>query len=43
MTLDKKVTAGVVNWVLLEEAGRAVVRSDVPEALVREVVGEVLS
>ncbi|MCH8066510.1 MAG: 3-dehydroquinate synthase [Chloroflexi bacterium] len=43
ITLDKKVTAGVVNWVLLEEAGRAVVRSDVPEALVREVVSEVLS
>ncbi|MCH8025812.1 MAG: 3-dehydroquinate synthase [Chloroflexi bacterium] len=43
MTLDKKVSAGVVNWVLLEEAGRAVVRSDVPETLVREVVSEVLS
>ncbi len=42
ITLDKKVTAGVVNWVLLEEAGRAVLRSDVPEALVREVVEQIV-
>ncbi len=42
MTLDKKVSAGAVRWVLLEDIGRAVLRSDVPEALVREVVGEVL-
>ena len=43
VALDKKVVAGTVRWVLLEEVGRAVIRSDVPEALVREVVGELLS
>ena len=43
IALDKKVSAGAVHWVLLEDVGRAVIRSDVPEALVREVVGEFLS
>ena len=43
IALDKKVTAGTVRWVLLEDAGRAVIRSDVPAELVREVVGELLS
>ncbi len=42
MALDKKVSAGTVRWVLLEDVGRAVIRSDVPPELVREVVGEVL-
>lgn len=43
ISLDKKVAAGAVHWVLLEDAGRAVVRSDVPQDLVREVAQEVLS
>lgn len=40
--LDKKVTAGSVRWVLLEDVGRAVLRSDVQPELVREVVSELL-
>ena len=43
MTLDKKVTDGVITWVLLESAGQAVLRSDVPQDIVREVVQELLS
>jgi 3-dehydroquinate synthase len=43
MTLDKKISAGSIRWVLLEDIGRAVLRSDVPEQLVRDVVQEVLS
>ncbi len=42
MLLDKKVREGAIRWVLLEGIGRAVVRSDVPTALVREVVQELL-
>ena len=43
MTLDKKVKDGAVTWVLLEDAGKAVLRSDVPADVVREVLTEVLS
>ena len=43
IALDKKVTAGAVSWVLLEDIGRTVIRSDVPEELVRDVVTEILS
>ncbi len=43
MTLDKKVKDGVVTWVLLEGAGQAVLRSDVPEDVVREVVTKLLA
>ena len=43
IALDKKVAKGSVRWVLLEENGRPVLRSDVPPALVRDVVQEVLS
>ncbi len=43
MTLDKKVKSGTVNWVLLEDVGKTVQRSDVPEKVVREVFTEVLS
>ena len=43
MTLDKKTQGGANRWVLLEEVGKAVVRSDVPrdlvEATVRDLVG----
>ena len=38
MRLDKKVEHGRLRFVLLEEIGRPVVRSDVPEDLVREIV-----
>ncbi len=43
IALDKKVAEGSVRWVLLEDIGRPVLRSDVPPELVREVVQEVLS
>jgi shikimate kinase/3-dehydroquinate synthase len=41
--LDKKVAGGAVRWVLLEDVGRTVIRSDVPDATVREVVREMIS
>ena len=42
MTLDKKVKDGAVTWVLLEDVGKAVLRSDVPQDVVRDVVTDVL-
>ncbi len=42
MLLDKKVREGAIRWVLLEGIGRTEVRSDVPTALVREVVEDLL-
>ena len=36
--LDKKVRMKAVRWVLLERIGQAVIRNDVPAALVREVI-----
>ena len=33
-----KATAKKVRWVLLEDYGRPVLRDDVPEALVRDVL-----
>lgn len=41
--LDKKVSAGRIRWVLLEDAGRPVLRDDVPDGVVREVVSALLS
>ncbi len=38
MRLDKKVVGGKLRFVLLEAPGKPVVRDDVPEALVAEVV-----
>ena len=38
MSLDKKVAAGKLRFVLLEAFGRPVVRDDVPEEIVRQVV-----
>ncbi|MCH8849864.1 MAG: 3-dehydroquinate synthase, partial [Chloroflexi bacterium] len=43
MALDKKVEAGKLRWVLLEDIGRASVHSDVPDELVRDVVEGVLT
>jgi len=40
MTVDKKTVGGVIRWVLLDGIGRAVVRSDVPTDLVKQVLGE---
>ena len=42
MALDKKVQGKAIRWVLLEDVGRAVVRGDVPEALVQQVLGDLL-
>jgi 3-dehydroquinate synthase len=41
--LDKKVAAGRLRWVLLEDAGRPVLREDVPDHIVRDVVAEIVS
>lgn len=42
MELDKKVTRKAIRWVLLEDIGKAVIRSDVPQedvlAVLRELV-----
>ena len=43
MALDKKVQGKNIRWVLLEDVGRAVVRGDVPEALVQRVLSELSS
>ena len=43
ISLDKKVRGGAVRWVLLEGIGRAVVRDDVPQAVVEEALDEVLT
>jgi len=42
IALDKKVSGKSVRWVLLQGVGNPVLRSDVPELLVREVVGGLL-
>jgi len=38
MSLDKKVQSGSKRWVMLEEVGRSVVRTDVPEELVEKTI-----
>ena len=38
MKLDKKAASKVINWVLLQEIGRATVRSDVDDELVQQTV-----
>lgn len=40
---DKKVRAGAVRWVLLEDAGRTVLSDDVPQSVVEEALAEVLA
>ncbi|HXG42153.1 MAG TPA: 3-dehydroquinate synthase, partial [Dehalococcoidia bacterium] len=42
MALDKKVRGGALRWVLLEDVGRPVVRSDVPLEVVEEALASVL-
>ncbi|HWO72691.1 MAG TPA: 3-dehydroquinate synthase family protein, partial [Dehalococcoidia bacterium] len=43
LALDKKIVAGGQRWVLLEDIGRAVVRSDVPASVVEAVLDELTS
>ncbi len=43
MGLDKKVSGGSIQWVLLEEAGKTVLRKGVPQDVVRKVVEKLLS
>ena len=43
MALDKKVRAGAIRWVLLEDVGRTVLRDDVPEEVVEQALDEVLA
>jgi 3-dehydroquinate synthase len=43
IALDKKVSKGTVRWVLLEDVGRTVFRSDVPMETVEDVVEQLLS
>ncbi|MQF48694.1 3-dehydroquinate synthase [SAR202 cluster bacterium AC-647-N09_OGT_505m] len=40
MELDKKAASKVINWVLLQETGRATVRSDVDEELVQQTLND---
>ncbi len=42
-TRDKKIAGKRIRWVLLEAEGRPVLRDDVPDSLVREVLGDVLA
>ena len=43
MSLDKKTVDGTIHFVLLEDTGKAVVRSDVPQDLVEGTVRELVS
>ena len=42
MALDKKTEKGAIRWVLLESFGKAVTRTDVPNQLVEEAVGDLI-
>lgn len=42
MKVDKKTVGKSINWVLLENIGKAVVRSDVPEDIIKATMKEVL-
>jgi hypothetical protein len=41
--MDKKIVAGGQRWVLLEDVGRPVVRSDVPREVVESVLDDLLA
>ena len=43
MSLDKKTAGGANRWVMLEDVGKAVVRSDVPRELVEATVRKLAS
>ncbi|HLF78745.1 MAG TPA: 3-dehydroquinate synthase, partial [Dehalococcoidia bacterium] len=43
LALDKKVVAGGQRWVLLEDIGRPVVRSDIPREIVEAVMDDFLA
>ena len=43
LSLDKKVSAKKVRWVLLEDVGRTALRDDVPPEVVEEALDQVLS
>jgi 3-dehydroquinate synthetase len=43
MALDKKVQGKTIRWVLLDGIGHAVVRDDVPSAVVESALDEVLA
>ncbi|MGB6895978.1 MAG: 3-dehydroquinate synthase, partial [Dehalococcoidia bacterium] len=43
VALDKKVASKAVRWVLLEDIGCTVIRSDVPPSLVEECVAGLLN
>jgi 3-dehydroquinate synthase len=42
MELDKKVKGKAIHWVLLEDIGKAVIRSDVPRGNVLAVLRELV-
>ena len=42
MELDKKVKGKAIRWVLLQDIGKAVVRSDVPQQDVLDVLQELV-
>ena len=41
--LDKKSNSRKINWVLLEDIGQSIVRSDVPSELVSQIVQDMCS
>jgi 3-dehydroquinate synthase len=43
LAMDKKIVAGGQRWVLLEDVGRPVVRSDVPREVVESVLDDLLA
>ncbi|MBM4444173.1 MAG: 3-dehydroquinate synthase [Chloroflexi bacterium] len=43
MEMDKKASGGALRWVLLSGVGNPVIRNDVPEERVRDVLGRLLS
>ena len=43
LALDKKVVAGGQRWVLLEDVGRPIVTSDVPQDVVESVLDDLLA
>jgi 3-dehydroquinate synthetase len=42
MELDKKVKEEAIRWVLLEDIGKVVIRSDVPQQDVEAVISELV-